>query len=204
VFGLDAALPWTLVPPAMARTRAQNCGMSIKIARQQADEPRFTRHRIWTSRRGVRQHATDVTNALGGESRTVDVGRHGLASGQVINLLTEMTVGPHSFTVQAADHVTNPGIASVSFTIVVTPDSIKQDVTAFLAAALIRNDGLATSLLAELSAAADARARGNCTTASSIYAAFIAELQAQSGKGVDATAAAIMIGDAQYLIAHCP
>jgi hypothetical protein len=34
--------------------------------------------------------------------------------------------------------------------------------------------------------------------------AFISELSAQSGKGVDATAAAIMVADAQYLIVHCP
>ena len=30
-----------------------------------------------------------------------------------------------------------------------------------------------------------------------------AELKAQSGKGVDAQAAAIMIADAQYVMAHC-
>jgi hypothetical protein len=29
-------------------------------------------------------------------------------------------------------------------------------------------------------------------------------LEAQAGKGVDAAAATIMIGDAQYLIANCP
>ena len=63
---------------------------------------------------------------------------------------------------------------------------------------------LANSLLSELNAAAAARAKGNCTAAGNIYEAFIDELQAQSGKGVDPTAAAIMIADAQYLIAHCP
>jgi hypothetical protein len=59
-------------------------------------------------------------------------------------------------------------------------------------------------LLAKLNAAAAARARGNCATAAHIYQAFINELQAQSGKGIDAAAAAIMIADAQYLILHCP
>jgi hypothetical protein len=43
-----------------------------------------------------------------------------------------------------------------------------------------------------------------CATAANIYQAFINELQAQSGKGVSASAAAIMIADAQYLITHCP
>jgi len=55
-----------------------------------------------------------------------------------------------------------------------------------------------------LSAAADARGRGNCGTAANQYRAFVHELQAQSGKGVDATAAAIMIADAEFLIANCP
>ncbi len=129
---------------------------------------------------------------------------HGLDSGQAINLLTELALGPHSFTVQSADHVTNAGQSSVSFTIVVTAESIKQDVNQFLAAGFIKNDGLAKSLLAKLNAAADARTRGQCGTAANHYQAFINALQAQAGKGVDANAAAIMIADAQYLIANCP
>jgi hypothetical protein len=51
---------------------------------------------------------------------------------------------------------------------------------------------------------ANARPAGNCATANNIYQAFINELNAQSGKSVDAAAAAIMIADALYLIAHCP
>jgi hypothetical protein len=129
---------------------------------------------------------------------------HGLASGQAINLLTELALGPHSFTVQSADHVTNTGQSTVSFTIVVTADSIKQDVNQFLAAGLIKNAGLSKSLLAKLNAAADARSRGECGTAANQYNAFIDALQAQAGQGVDANAAAIMIADAQYLIANCP
>ena len=129
---------------------------------------------------------------------------HGLASGQVINLLTELSLGPHSFSVSGIDNLANAGVSSVSFTIVVTPESIKQDVNLFLAAGLIKNAGLANSLLATLSAAEQARAMGNCSTSANNYQAFIQQLQAQSAKGVDASAATIMIGDAQYLVAHCP
>jgi hypothetical protein len=46
-------------------------------------------------------------------------------------------------------------------------------------------------------------ARGQCGTADNIYQAFIHEVQAQSGKGISATAASILIADAQYLIAQC-
>ena len=129
---------------------------------------------------------------------------HGLADGQVVNLLTDLTVGAHSFTVQAQDRLNNQGVSSVTFTIIVTPQSIEQDVNIFLSMGAIRNNGLANSLLSKLVAAAAARARGDCATAGNIYSAFINELHAQSGKGVDATAAAIMIADAQYLIANCP
>jgi FIMAH domain-containing protein len=128
----------------------------------------------------------------------------GLASGQVIQLLTELSVGPHAFSIDSTDNVGNHGSRSVTFSVVVTADSIKQDVNLFLAAGKIKNIGQANSLLAKLDAAAASRARGQCGTASNQYAAFINELQAQGGEGVDAAAAAIMIADAQYLIAHCP
>ena len=129
---------------------------------------------------------------------------HGLTSGQAIALLTELALGPHVFSITATDRAGNSSSQSVTFQIIVTPDSIKDDVNQFLAAGEIRNNGLANSLLRKLDAAARARARGQCDTAANIYRAFINELQAQSGNGVDATAAAIMIADAEYLIAHCP
>jgi hypothetical protein len=34
--------------------------------------------------------------------------------------------------------------------------------------------------------------------------AFINQVKAQTGKGITPTAAAILIGDAQYLITQCP
>jgi hypothetical protein len=128
---------------------------------------------------------------------------HGLASGQSINLLTEMALGPHTFSVSAVDHVANADSSSVTFTIIVTAQSIIQDVNQFYAAGKITQDE-ATSLLQKLRNAANLRAAGDCADASSIYQAFINELQAQSGKHVDPPAASIMIQDAQYLIAHCP
>ena len=128
----------------------------------------------------------------------------GLANGQVIPLLTELSIGRHTVAIDSVDNVGNRGTRSVVFSIVVTADSIKDDVSQFLDANKIKNGGLAKSLLGKLNAAADARSRGECATASNQYGAFIQELEAQAGKGVDASAAAIMIADAQYLIANCP
>jgi len=128
----------------------------------------------------------------------------GLANGQMISLLTALSLGTHTFSVDSVDNVNNAGTNSVTFSIIVTPDSIKEDVQQFLQGGAIKNKGQANSLLAKLDAAAAARSRGQCATAANIYQAFINELEAQSGKGVSASAAAIMIADAQYLIAHCP
>jgi FIMAH domain-containing protein len=128
----------------------------------------------------------------------------GLASGQAIPLLTELSIGRHTFAIDSVDNVGNRGSRSVVFSIVVTADSIKDDVSQFLDADKIRNGGLAKSLLGTLNPAAAARSRGECATASNQYGAFIRELEAQAGNGVDAVAAAIMIADAQYLIANCP
>jgi hypothetical protein len=90
---------------------------------------------------------------------------HGLLTGQAINLLLELALRPHSFSAQSVDHVDDDSIESVSFTIIVTPESIKEDVDIFTAAGKIKNPGLPTALLARLNAAADARARGKCPQA---------------------------------------
>lgn len=58
---------------------------------------------------------------------------HGLESGQAINLLTEVTTGDHTFTVDAVEQCGGRNTESVTFTIIVTPESIKDDVNEFLA-----------------------------------------------------------------------
>src|SRR5262249_42694646 len=92
-----------------------------------------------------------------------------LTNGRSIDLLTELLLGPHSFTVESQAHVANNSNAAVAFSIVVTADSIQQDVTTFLSRGKIKNSGLANSLLAKLGAAASARARGDCRAAGNQY-----------------------------------
>jgi hypothetical protein len=127
-----------------------------------------------------------------------------VANGVVIKLLTETTVGMHTFNVNSVDNLGNAGTNSVTFSVIVTPESIKGDVNQFLQNGKIKNGGLANSFFAKLNAAAEARARGDCKAAANNYQAFINELEAQNGKGVAAAAAAIMVSDARYLITHCP
>jgi hypothetical protein len=125
-----------------------------------------------------------------------------LANNQVITLLTNLGVGNHTFTVTAADNAGNAASQSVMFSIVVTTQSIIDDVNYFYSLGAITQDE-ATSLLKKLQAAAAYRNVANCKDSNGIYLAFIKELNAQTGKKVTAQAAAIMIADAQYLIAHC-
>ena len=127
-----------------------------------------------------------------------------VTSGQVLNLLTSLGLGSHTLTVNALDYLGRTTSQSVTFTVVATPASITDDVNQFVSSGQISDPGIAQSLLAKLAAAQRARTNGDCNTAGNIYQALISELQAQSGIGVDPTAASIMTADAQYLIAHCP
>jgi hypothetical protein len=138
------------------------------------------------------------------DGATTLTGIPSLQNGQPINLLTTLALGAHTFKVTSADNLNNSGANAVTFTIVVTPASIEGDVTYFLQAGAIKNAGLASTIMSNLVAAAAARQAGKCATANNIYNSFINAVLAQRGKGITVTAADIMIGDAQYLIAHCP
>ena len=141
-----------------------------------------------------------VTPTLDGSAA---VGGHGLSSGQTINLLTSLPLGTHTFTINAVDKVGNASPPSlVKFTIIATPESMVQDLAQFQASGALREQG--NSLVAQLENALDKQKRGNCLAARNMYGAFINTVQAQIGKSITPTAAAILIADAQYLIAHCP
>jgi hypothetical protein len=144
-----------------------------------------------------------VTATIDGNS-TLGTPPHGLASGQPINLLTELSLGAHTFQVSATDNASNVSSPSVTFTLIVTASSIIDDVNYFLSTGAISSKNEANSLLKKLQAAAAYRAKGDCKDASATYAAFINEVRAQTGKTISATAATIMIGDAQYLVSNCP
>ena len=128
----------------------------------------------------------------------------GLQNNQPIKLLSELALGPHTFKVDAVDNLGNPSSTSVTFSIIVTAQSIQDDVTQFVASGQITSSNEGNSLLSTLVSAAKARAANNCPNAKTIYLSFISEVQSQTGKKIDLAAAAIMIADANYLITHCP
>lgn len=141
-----------------------------------------------------------LTAALDGRTRLAG---QALPSGRAIDLLTRLSLGRHTFVIDAVDNLGHEGRQRVTFAIIATPESIKDDVRQFLAAGRIKRHGLAHALLAKLDAAAEARRKGHCRTAADRYRAFIDALQDQRGRGVDAEAAHVMIADARYLIEHC-
>jgi len=96
---------------------------------------------------------TDVCTGVKSFTPTIDglatIAGNGLQSGQLINLLTALSLGSHTFSISAVDYAGNTGSSSVTFTIIVTAESIKDDVRQFLAAGKITDNGLAISLLQE-------------------------------------------------------
>jgi hypothetical protein len=128
----------------------------------------------------------------------------GLPSGRAILLLTTLALGEHTFEVDADDNVGNVSpTESVTFSIVVTPESMIEAISIFEGLGDIA-PVLSKSLLAKLRAAAVKFHAGDCMTAANLYSAFIHEVEAQRNKKITSFAADILITDAQYLIANCP
>jgi hypothetical protein len=130
------------------------------------------------------------------------VGGNTITNGLTFSLLTALPLGANTFSITAYDQVLNTSTSSVTFTIIVTAQSIISDVTQLQASGGITLN--TNPLLSKLANALADRNHGNCSAAGIVYASFISQVMAQTGKGITPAAAAILIGDAQYLIAHCP
>src|SRR5258705_12152956 len=96
-----------------------------------------------------------------------------LPSGRAIDLLHALPLGPHTFTINALDNVSNASPqGSVTFTLVVTPESVAQAVNQLLASGAVAAKS-GPSLLAKLTNAIAKRNAGRCDVASDMYGAFI-------------------------------
>jgi hypothetical protein len=129
-----------------------------------------------------------------------------LDPGQTIYLYS-MPLGTHVFSVDMLDNVNNAGSGSATFSIVVTPDTLKKDVTTLQALGCI--DGLGQSLIAKISAAQDHAGNGQIQAAVNTLQALIQQIEAQAGKHIatgckDPNGRAfdtlqLLIGDIRYL-----
>jgi kumamolisin len=132
------------------------------------------------------------------------VGGGGLSSGTAINLLTELPLGPNTFKISATDNVGNSDSPSVTFTIIVTPQSIINDVNEFVASHGMSRD-VGAVLLGELEGAMRPYNAGQCRPADIMYSTFISTVQFMTqARGITARDASILVADARYLISHCP
>ena len=147
-----------------------------------------------------------VTASLDGLSM---IAGHGLDSGQAINLLTELSTGTHTFEIHSVDHLHNTSSSTVTFTVVVTPESLAQDVAEFLADGCIDHSGIGNALTSKLSETQNALSSGQVNTAMNTLNAFTNQVQAQTGKhistactvnGLTFNPADILIGDATWLM----
>ena len=120
-----------------------------------------------------------------------------VTNGQIIDLYT-LALGDHTFEVKAVDNAGNEAVASVAFSITATTDSLAASLNRFFEEGKIDNAGILNSLLKKL------EMKGNSKNFANKLQAFINEVQAQSGKHVTAEAAALLITDAQWVIAHLP
>lgn len=132
-------------------------------------------------------------------AHSADLDGTAVAHGQLIELWT-LALGSHTFNVSAADVAGNSSALSTPFEIIVTHAALENLKHNFVAKGWIDNQGIVVSLDQKLRAAARAHDRGQYNTEDNILAAFIAEVEAQTDKHIQPTAAQALIAGAQWLM----
>jgi len=107
-----------------------------------------------------------------------------VTNGLLIDLFSEMTLGTHTFSVSAVDNVNNASTKSVTFSIIVTPDSLEKETNLFLGFGCIDNGGIANSLISKIEAAKSRIAAGDTHVAINTLSALLNQLEAQAGQHV--------------------
>ena len=124
-----------------------------------------------------------------------------VADGQALDL-HGLALGDHTLVVRAVDWYGNEGMASVTFTITTSVDSLISSVEQLYESGDISKAGVANSLIAKLERVFANLDKGRTAVAMRGLAAFINEVTAQSGKAISPAAAALLIADAESLIAQ--
>ena len=125
-----------------------------------------------------------------------------VSNGQKIDLYT-LSLGNHTMTVNAVEsggHIL--ATQSVTFSVIATVQSLKASVNRFYQEGKINKVGTRDSLLNKLNIAQNALNVADVKGAINQLNAFINGLEAQSGKSITSQAAALLVTDAQYVIAN--
>ena len=128
---------------------------------------------------------SDNLSGVDSGKTTVTLDGDGLQQGVTIPLYT-LPLGTHTLTVMASDLAGNTSSQSVVFQTEASVLSLQDLITRFTNAGWIDNSGIASSLQDKL--------------ANNDLAAFINEVQAQSGKHISSQSAGYLIRDARYLL----
>ena len=115
-----------------------------------------------------------------------------------INLLN-VPLGDHRLVATARDVAGHTSQTSVSFRIIATIDSLIQAVRIYEASGTISN-GTFRALMAKLTDAKDAHARGNLDAARAKLRDFITQCTAASGNSISTATADALIADAQWVL----
>ena len=128
---------------------------------------------------------SDNLSGVDSGKTTVTLDGDDLQQGATIPLYT-LPLGTHTFIVMASDLAGNTSSQSVVFQTEASVQSLQALITSFTNAGWIDNSGIASSLRHKL--------------ANNDLAAFINEVQAQSGKHISSQSAGYLIRDARYLL----
>ena len=142
--------------------------------------------------------ATDVVSGIASVVAKLD----GTVTTATSVELHTLALASHVFSVTATDHDGNSTTASVTFSIEATVDSLSASVRHFYDTGQITSASVRDSLLSKLAAIKASIAAGKDKVATNQINAFISLVKAQTGKSITPSAAAVLIADAKYLIAH--
>jgi len=140
-----------------------------------------------------------ATDAMSGIAATPSATLDGVpVAASTINLL-DVPLGDHRLVATARDVAGSSAQASVSFRVIATIDSLIEAVRIYEAGGTI-SSGTARGLMAKLTAAKDAQARGNLEAARAKLRDFISQCIAASGSSIGTATADVLIADARWVL----
>jgi hypothetical protein len=114
--------------------------------------------------------------------------------------MSALAVGSHTVRVVATDGAENTTTVTINFVLGVTIDSLSSTAQQLYSLGQIAPQGVLMSLLAKLNSAKTLIAQGDTAGAKTVLQSFIDSVNALSGKRISTSAAALLIGDANWLM----
>jgi 2',3'-cyclic-nucleotide 2'-phosphodiesterase (5'-nucleotidase family) len=145
----------------------------------------------------IRFTATDTGTGVRALEATLDGAA--VSNGLALDM-NALALGSHTLRVSATDGVHNSTTVTVTFVLGVTADSLASTTQQLYGLGQIDSKGILTSLQAKLRAAKALIQSGDIAGARTALRSFIAAVRAQSGKHISASAATLMIADANWLL----